>query len=453
MKNFLRKFLIVMPAFFPLYLIKFSVFGVPFNVVEILVYLCAVVFIFVQIWGNKDVGFTDKLKNFFMKKKTLKSVFLSKFKTFFLPMFLFVIASSIGLIVSYMNGETRLALGIFKGWIVMPAIYGTMLVLTFDALEDKKKLVYAYMFSALFLSIWALYQVMTKNFITIDGRASGPFESANYLALYLGPIVCGAFITFWQRVENKIFAIGGLVVKRGIISKFLGKFFGSKNEKNDYDYAYFTFEVVVFVLAALALMYSRSYGGMIGVVSGIFVYAVYEIFFSEYKKFYGSLFKKLMVVLAGIILIVTAMYSQVGTQKAKDFLQFEKQSSSSVRLQVWTVAGHLITEHPVFGIGLGGFESAYSLRATPILGVPPYEKTMLHPHNLILATLLNAGILGVVALIWLFVSVFSRVKRKDRFVIMAISMFIVIIVHGLFDMPFWKNDLALIWWTLIALII
>jgi len=223
---------------------------------------------------------------------------------------------------------------------------------------------------------------------------------------------------------------------------------GNSSHEENSDYAYFAFEVVVFLVSSLALMYSRSYGGMIGVVSAIFVYSVYEIFFSQYKKFYGVLLVKLVVIFAGAVLIVTAMYSQIGTQKAKDFLQFDKQSSSSVRIQVWTVAGTLIKENPVFGIGLGGFENAYKNRASQILKVEPYEKEMLHAHNLILSTYLNVGILGVIAIIWLLLSVCLRVCTK-KFKMLSTSEKRFISV----DQSFWKNDLGLVWWTLIALII
>lgn len=461
MKDLLRRILVLMPVFFPLYLWKFDVFGVPFNVVEVMVYIAFGLFVYVRLMGIDESAFGDKLRNFFMRKKTIKDVFKTKLNTFFLPIFLLVFASGFGLVVSYYGGEFRLALGIFKGWVVMPVLYGIMLVFTLNSLEDKKKIFYSYMFSTLILSVWALYQVISKDFVTIDGRASGPFASANYLALYIGPMVCGAFINFWQRVENKLFSIDTRDPRTGVAA-YLGKFFDGETKDSHYDYAYFAFEVLVFLASSLALMYSRSYGGMIGVVSAIFIYAVYEIFFSQYRRFYGSLFKKLVVICAGAVLIVTAMYSQIGTQKAKDFLQFDRQSSSSVRIQVWTVAGILIKENPLFGIGLGGFENAYKNNAKEILGVEPYEKEMLHAHNLILSTYLNVGIFGVVAVIWLFLAVFLRVGTKGfkslnsaekRFVSVIISMFIVIAIHGLFDQTFWKNDLALVWWTLIALII
>ncbi len=461
MKDLLRRILVLMPVFFPLYLWKFDVFGVPFNVVEVMVYIAFGLFVYVRLRGIDESAFGDKLRNFFMRKKTIKDVFKTKLNTFFLPIFLLILASGFGLVVSYYGGEFRLALGIFKGWVVMPVLYGIMLVFTLNSLEDKKKIFYSYMFSTLILSVWALYQVISKDFVTIDGRASGPFASANYLALYIGPMVCGAFINFWQRVENKLFSIDTRDPRTGVAA-YLGKFFDGETKDSHYDYAYFAFEVLVFLASSLALMYSRSYGGMIGVVSAIFIYAVYEIFFSQYRRFYGSLFKKLVVICAGAVLIVTAMYSQIGTQKAKDFLQFDRQSSSSVRIQVWTVAGILIKENPLFGIGLGGFENAYKNNAKEVLGVEPYEKEMLHAHNLILSTYLNVGIFGVVAVIWLFLAVFLRVGTKGfkslnsaekRFVSVIISMFIVIAIHGLFDQTFWKNDLALVWWTLIALII
>lgn len=150
------------------------------------------------------------------------------------------------------------------------------------------------------------------------------------------------------------------------------------------------------------------------------------------------------------------MLTQLPTGKFNDFLAFDRQSSSSVRLQVWQVAAHYITEEPLLGVGPGRFQILYENNASNILGIAPYESTMLHPHNLFLATWLNSGLLGMFALIWIFVGtylgfkhgIFSK-KEKD-FSIVFLGMFGVVLLHGFFDQPFWKNDLALLWWIIVV---
>jgi O-antigen ligase len=246
------------------------------------------------------------------------------------------------------------------------------------------------------------------------------------LALYIAPVVAASFVLLWQRIENGVGHVGGNI----------------------------SFKILTFIACALALIFSRSYGGILGVFSALFIYAVYEVFFSDLKKRYGSFLRKIAIVVIIILAAFTSVISQVGTTKFKDFLVFDRQSSSSVRVQVWTIAGQAIKESPFLGIGLGGFENFYEKNAVEILGVEPYEKTMLHPHNLILSSWLNAGILGVVSICWLAVSVFLALRKKDlvekRMVLVFISMFIVIFVHGIFDQSFWKNDLAMIWWMIVA---
>lgn len=463
-----KKAVIALPVAFPLYLIKFSFFDVPFNVVEVMVYL-----IFAYYFGKKiyhkffteDEGalrvFFRKIKGLFKIEvrddETLQSVLKNKFSRFTLPVVLLLIGSVGGVVVSYLNGQAVLGLGIFKGWVVMPVLYSLLVVFALKDVSDKKKTLYFYVLSSLILSVWALYQVISRNFITIDGRASGPFESANYLALYVAPAVSLSFVMLWQRIENRIF--GGLVTQENKFILFLRGLFKKENSSANYDSLMFAFEIISVVFISFALMYSRSYGGIIAAVSAILVYTVYELFFSYFKEKYGSFLKKIVILAAILVMVFTAAISQTGTGKARDFLKFDSQSSSSVRIQIWTVAFDFVKQEPIFGIGLGGFEKQYQDNASKILGVEPYEKTMLHAHNLILSSWLNAGILGMISILWLIVAVFLTSKTKlwtkfsvkeKRGMFLFIVMFIVVCVHGLVDQPFWKNDLALLWWMIVG---
>jgi O-antigen ligase len=434
---------IILPAFFPLYLIKFKIGFVPFNVVEVMVYLVFAIFL-CRVLCERFLKKSDyeKLGEKFLRGRVLR---------FAIPVVGLVLGSLGGLYMAYLRGDIVSALGIFKGWVVMPILYSILVISVLKTVRDKKLTFYFYMLSVFGLSLWAFWQAISGEYITIDQRASGPFESANYLALYIGSCVILSGVLLWQRIEQRFTG-----------NKLLGWIKGVSCD--DFDagkiFSFWAiFEFVVFVSSFLALILSRSYGGIIAVFAAFSFYVVYELFFSNFKEKYGRFWIKFFVFFGVVLLAVLTVYSQLNTNKFKDFLAFNQQSSSSVRIQVWTTAATFIEENPVLGIGLGRFERLYGERAGEILGVTPYEKTMLQPHNLILSTWLNAGLIGVVSIIWLAVAVFLSLRREEisldekRFMFIVVLMFIVICVHGVVDQPFWKNDLALIWWMIVGSVI
>ncbi len=257
------------------------------------------------------------------------------------------------------------------------------------------------------LSVWALWQVATAHFITIDGRASGPFISANYLSLYIGPAVLGFALMVWEK-WSKVAKIERLLL------------------------------LFLFFTCFFALIESRSYASFVAVIAGFSFYVLLQ--FKSWKK----------IISAGIIIVVLSsifIFFQKDTEKFKLLFEFDQRSSSAVRVQTWTVASGLIKDNWLTGIGLGQFEAQYQLEAKNILSKEPYELIQLHPHNIFLAFWLNLGVLGFLFLLG-FIYKLIGLKRKDN--LLYLSLIVLVLVHGLFDLPFWKNDLSLLWWMLIA---
>ena len=457
-----KKSVIVLPAFFPLYLMKFQVGFVPFTVIEGMVYLSAL-WVFCRFLKERfyrdEVDWISRIKRLFWDDGRIWNDIKKSFFKLLLPSFGLFLGSLAGLYVAHLYGDTIVALGIFKGWVFMPMLYAALVIRVLRSTEDKKATLYFYMLSALVLSIWGVWQVLTGDFITIDGRASGPFESANYLALYIGPCVVLAGTLLWQRAEHYFFGdidegwvkTAWLRVKNWIVK--------AEEEKRTFLSEVAVYELVVFFTTLIALLYSMSYGGLIAVFGGFFLYAVYELFFSSFREKYGRLWKKILFFVVIGVIGILAGFSQMGTTKFDDFLAFDRQSSSSVRIQTWTVTKKLIEEEPFLGIGLGRFQEVYEDRSEEVLGVVPYEETMLHPHNLWFSTWLNAGMIGAIAIPWIFIAVFWTLRdkkldfEKKRLFTVILAMFAVVGLHGLVDQTFWKNDLALLWWMIIGLVI
>lgn len=267
--------------------------------------------------------------------------------------------------------------------------------------------------SGIALALLALQQVLTGEFLTPDGRASGPFESANYLSLYLGPLFIYGFFSLFE----------------------------TKNTKERIAFGLGT------VLLGLALYFSFSYAAWLALAFTLALGILIQVRKREPRLFkwaFGGLF------LLGLLSVL----SQMGTEKFQQFFVFSAQSSTSVRVQVYTIALSLIKSHPLFGIGLGQFEQQYQAVAVQVLGVAPFESVMLHPHNLYLALWLSTGILGLFAFVWLCVKALPWLFEQDeKQRHLAALMLIVILVHGFFDTPYFKNDLAFQFWLLMAVLI
>jgi O-antigen ligase len=285
------------------------------------------------------------------------------------------------------------------------------------------------------LALWAVYQMVSGDFITVDARASGPFESANYLALYLAPVLLagGALTVKFFREKN-----------RNLAGVFLG----------------------MTIVMAIALWGTQSYASFIALGLGAATYLLLHPAISRQHKLWGLGFAATLVA----VLLVT----QQGTQKFEQFLDFEGRTSSSVRMEVYEVSLNLIKEAPILGVGLGQFEVQYMLAAPEVLERAPLEWVMLHPHNEVLAFWLNTGLLGLFAMSWLVTLAFIKILHREaphlppflqrfwnrfrhgpstQLQLIGLSMLVVILAHGLFDTPFFKNDLAYLWWWVLAMLV
>lgn len=382
----------ILPLAFLLYMIKFQLFGIPFTVVEMMVYLSFLAYVLLSLKKLEQVEKIGK-------------------KEWLWPLLLFLLAVIFSLLIVPENisvwGEMvetrRQALGIFKGWILMPLLFFLM---WYSAVRQEKKNWYLgmrlYVISALVLSFSAFYQVFTGSYIHyLEDRASGPFTNANYLSLYLGP----AFVFLLIYLIKKWKRIPALEIALSVLS---------------------------LVILALAIYFSKSYACWIAIFGVFVVYFLFQI-----KKFS---FRSVGVVLGALLLVCVLFWTQIGTQKFDRLIGV----SSSARIEAWKVSLDFIKENPISGIGLWQFEPQYKLKAAEILGKRPYELSILHPHNIFLAFWLNTGILGLIAFLWFLTVCFWKLKKnKSLEVIISCAMLFYIVLHGFFDTPFWKNDLAL----------
>ena len=125
------------------------------------------------------------------------------------------------------------------------------------------------------------------------------------------------------------------------------------------------------------------------------------------------------------------------------------------RLDLWTAAVKLIEHRPLFGAGLSGFQQ---------MSAPYYSHfhtlaNFIDPHNIVLNFWVETGLLGLIAFTWIMVVGFQVSWRGWRqgpagwrpYHLGVLLALVAVVVHGMVDVPYFKNDLSLLFWTLIGI--
>ena len=388
------------PFLFPLYLIRFKVYGIPFTVLEAFCYLFFGIFLLAVLFRVRRIRWEKPAR------------------WYYLAAFILLLGATLGVVTAphyielpsgILMDSQQTALGVWKGWLVAPMLYFFAFTQVIDSPEKLKKLLLNFVYAGALVAFLSYFWGMFNHGFTYDFRLSGFFESANYLSLYIGPpLLLGIY--FMLRGD----ALEGC-------SKLLN--------------------LASVTTMVHALFLTQSYAAVIAVFGALGLYILVLLIR------YNIGLKKLTIAAVGLLVVFAAIVgSQWNSRKFQQFIDFENRSSSTVRLEIYGVAGGLIADHPLTGIGPGLFQGYYQNQGPEILGRAPMEWNIPHPHNVFLAFWLNAGLLGLLAFLGLLVLAHARLTYP----IIALWG---IVIHGLFDTPFWKNDLVMIFWLVIGAIL
>ena len=157
-----------------------------------------------------------------------------------------------------------------------------------------------------------------------------------------------------------------------------------------------------------------------------------------------------VVVLAVGLSFVPALASRL----AHEFNPSDPNNTLVSREHLWQATLRMLQDHPILGTGLYGFRRSIQ----PYRG-GVYQEDLIYPHNIVLNMWTETGLVGLAAFLWLLVQAFRvswRGWKSGPAAWRAIQLGVVlamvaIIVHGLVDVPYFKNDLALEFWTFLGL--
>ncbi|NCB20636.1 MAG: hypothetical protein EOM88_01770 [Clostridia bacterium] len=414
----------------PSYLIRFKIGPIPTTFLEIMI---LTVFI---TWFIKNKPWLRLKKNAWQKR--------SKKYPYYLEISAILIIAWIGLAIAEFNFSS---LGIFKAYFLEPIML--YLVIINYGKGSEKKFIWPLVISALLISIFAIYQQITGSFIINPfwaaletRRVTSVFPYPNALGLYLAPIFFLTFSLFYSYPKHSNL----LVASKKILL------------------------ILTAIGSILAIFFARSEGALIGILGAVFIVA-----FLANKKSH-----KLAIGLFVLIIIGLISHPPAWDYTKKKLTLMDL--SGQIRRQQWSETMTMLNDgRLITGAGLNNYQIAvapfhqdgiFVKNDDPewhrhVVWNEEYRKKMwqpveiyLYPHNIFLNFWSEIGLFGALLFTWLIIRYFYdsikllkiNDKKKKNLILGLIGAMSALVIHGLVDVPYFKNDLAILFWLLIALI-
>ncbi len=402
-------------AFLFSYLIRFQIWFVPLTLLEVMILTTFVIWL-IKIYRNQGL----KLKNLIPANYRW-------------PIALFLLAATISIFVS---PDRRAALGAWKAYFIEPILFLIVFINTIKSKNDLEKVFWALGVETVIIALFAIYQKITGNFIPVPlwqakehRRVNTFFDSPNAIGLLIGPII---IIYFGWAIEQAVRLRPAWSWLKTNWSNLIS----------------WILKLAILILGLLSIIFAVSRGSWFAVAGA----AAFLLFFAWSKKW--------TVLLASLILILVILIP-TSRNYFKPIVTF-KVTSGDVRLILWQGSLRLLENRPVFGAGLAGFPTVYNRYR-----LPKHIELLLYPHNIIMNFWSELGLLGLVAVGWIFVETFRLGFKIKKFYnqkkdylnsngLLAIALaaaLVEIIIHGLVDVPYFKNDLSVLFWLIIGLMI
>ncbi|MBU1164503.1 O-antigen ligase family protein [Patescibacteria group bacterium] len=384
----------------PTYLFRSNIFWLPLTYLEICIWIVFVALIVRMI----------------INKEKVKTHFQYPYKW---PILIILLSATISVFIST---NLTAAAGLWKAYFVESLMFFIVLINTVKSKKDRDIILWALGISTLSISLLAIYQKFTAFGIAESAwvapdirRVNAMFTSPNSVALYLVPIMMIYIGWMLDDIKNKLFDFG-------FISKLL-----------------------IFILSCLAVVYTVSQGAWLALAAALFFF----LFFTVSKKWTTAIVISL-VILTLLIPQTKNLIISVGIESP----------SAQNRFVLWQGSLDYLTSSAknfIFGAGLFGFSDILDTFRDPLKMEP-----LIYPHNIILNFWMEIGLLGLIGFVWLIFDFFEKGFKKlivgdfgqSRLLLIGIlAAMITILIHGLIDVPYFKNDLSVLFWIIAGLAI
>lgn len=318
----------------------------------------------------------------------------------------------------------------FREFFVFPLIF-TIILLRSEEHEIVARLVKSYIWMAVFFCAIALIQYLFGVFpgeqYDFTKRLVWPYvdfltlksSSANWVAFFVTPAFLLGFFGLVDTIKSRKFFIGVKLNKDVILYNTMT------------------------MLGALVIFLTQSYGAWAAAGTAIAFY------------FFRSLsFKKFLVVVCVMLAAAAGIFGLIQNSYKYRIMtgqqEYKYANSLVSRVDIYKMDLHMIVSNPLLGVGLNQFQSYFAQNQERVLGHKyPESQIPPHAHNFFAGMWINLGVFGFLGMLTLVLGIFWRNKFNPAnpavFVLLAIMM------HGLIDSYYWRQEIAYTFWLIAAL--
>lgn len=222
----------------------------------------------------------------------------------------------------------------------------------------------------------ALYEGMTRHFIWRGYLAEGMIARVN--ATFVDPNILARYLVL------------------GIVANLILQYFNAETWKR-----VVYFGSLLGLLGALAITLSRS-----GVLTLVIVLIFMLILIP----------RKRMIQPIGIMGLIGAVIMAMSPTIWQRLLTFREGFGAldAQRQYLWKVAWAMFTDHPILGVGLGGFEKMFKTHYISMKTVIPDVEGVTLSHTTILTIAAELGLMGLAALAWVWLALVRVLGRLRK---------------------------------------
>lgn len=406
----------------PTYLLRFQIGPLPMTILEELILLTTIIWLikqYPQPWANLRF----RAKNWRAYPLTTE----------------IIIVLLVAWLAVVIGGHTASALGIWKAYFIEPIL---VFILFWNVPHGTKNIKQGYLFlaaSLLLISLLAGYQYLTGNLITnpfwataASRRATSVFGYPNAIGLFSGPVSLAllGYLVYRLQQTRSWLNWSNLLLVAGIIGGWL------------------------------AIYWAHSEGALVGLLAALIILGLLA---SRWSRI-GVL---ILIIITGLVVWQSPAYRSTIKQKV-----CLADLSGQIRQSQWQETWQMLrADRLLSGAGLANYQKiiepyhhegiwikSADKKAKPIW--QPLE-IYLYPHNVILNFWSELGLAGLMIFVWLWCKAviinlinFWRYRRKNQLIWLSwglIGAWLAAAVHGLVDVPYFKNDLAVLFWLGLAM--
>lgn len=395
--------------FLPTYQIRVKLLGLPITILESMILVTTTCWL-LPIIKKSSFSWTN-LKSAFLKINNENPI---KHRMAW-PVIIILIASWVS---SFLSNDLNAGFGIWKAYFFEAIVFFVMCVYLLD--QKKYQTVINYLAGlAVVNGLVAFYQYITGELIPnpfwaqeFGRRSVGLFAYPNASSLLIAPLIPLFIFKLHQTYKSK---------ENELIALFTG----------------------ATILSVLTIFWVKSMGAIVALVITLIIALVVS------KK------TRLLTLIALLFFSIYFCLSPLKHRVEKIFISTYEVSlpmnptSWQIRAQQWRETINLIKANPILGAGLTNYQET----------VKPFHinrhiEIFLYPHNIFLNFWVEIGLLGMLGFIWLigefFRLCYKNYKKNPVLTLALTYAMIVFLIHGLVDVPYFKNDLALMFWFIIS---